>query len=376
MTSVANMDTGSRSSDLVKVHGAQGVALDTASLTEHSFTNRELTYSEVRTIQFHLSNSRSKNTNLAYKAQWTAFVAWCGTNSFVPFPANIDVVVLYMSHLGEQGWKRSKIEQALSAVKAVHADNADLLPPGNADIAGRIFQHPRIRSAMASIRRMQVEQGLNTVAKPRSFSQHEILAMVEACPQNTPRGLMERAVLLLGVNAGLRASEIVDLRLSDVAIDDLGMDITIRKSKSDQFGDGAKVFVGRLAPSLKDFDAVTAMSAWLSAREQLPARETEDLFLAFRKGGHVLHTVAGQPHAVTRLTVTAIVQRCARQAGIQSEQSISSHSLRHSFITNAFGRGLPANMIAKTSRHKSMSVLSGYDQTSHREQSIAPRLWQ
>lgn len=340
------------------------------------YANRELTEVEHRTIQFHLSNSRSKNTNLAYKSQWQGFVGWCADNSFVPFPADIDVVVLFLSFLGEQGWKRSKIEQALSAVKAVHSDNADLLPPGNADIAGRIFQHPRIRKAMVSIRRTQVENGLNTVSKPRSFSQQEILAMVEACPQNSPRGVMERAVLLLGVNAGLRASEICQLRITDVVIDDLGMDITIRKSKSDQFGEGAKVFVGRLAPSLKDFDAVNAMSAWLTTREQLPSQETEDLFLAFRKGGHVLHTVAGQAHTVTRLTITAIVQRCAQQAGIHGEQSISSHSLRHSFITNAFSRGLPANMVAKTSRHKSMSVLAGYDQTSHREQSIAPRLWQ
>jgi site-specific recombinase XerD len=351
-----------------------GNSVGSELLPAHGFTNRAITQHEAETIQFHLSNARSKNTRLAYETQWRLFVAWCGQQGFLPFPAEVSTIVLYLDAIASTDCKYSKLEQTVSAIRAVHHDNMDLVP---ADKQGGLnFRHPHIKATLASIQRSMVEKGLNTVKKPRAFSQDEILRMVHACP-NTPSGIQDRAILLLGVNVGLRASEFVALELADLTFDDMGVDVRIRSSKTDQFGQGEHLFIGRLAPSMQDYDAVKAMESWLRIRATLDVGELSAVFVAFRKGGHVLHrTLEGQAHRLTREAISSVVQRCASRAGIEiTNQTVSSHGMRHSFITQGFNRGVDAVTIAKTSRHKSMTVLLGYDQSSRRGSTVAPKLW-
>jgi site-specific recombinase XerD len=337
--------------------------------------NRELTTAETEVIRCHLSNARSRNTRLAYGTQWKLFVSWCKQEGFLPFPAEVSTIVLYLTHLGTQDLKYSKMEQVLCAIRAVHADNVQLLEGMDA-LNSVSFRHPHIKATLASIRRGLVEKKRNIVKKPRFFNQQEILSMVEACP-DTPGGLMEKTILLLGVNSGLRASEICMLETADITLDDLGLDIRIRASKTDQFGSGEEVYVARLAPAQGCLDAAKAMEAWLAVRSTLNVGEVPSLFLAFRKGGNVLHkTSAGYAHGLTREAISSIIQRCASRAGIEvTNQTVSSHSLRHSMVTQAFNAGLDPVVISKTSRHKSMAVLMAYDQSSRRLASVAPKLW-
>jgi site-specific recombinase XerD len=356
--------------------GNDGNDATVESVTSHGYTNRELTVHETETIRYHLSNARSKNTRIAYETQWRLFVAWCKEQGFLPFPCEVSTVVLYLDAIASNDCKYSKLEQAVSAIRAVHQDNMHLLPESQQSITALSFRHPHIKAALSSIKRNMVEKGLNVIKKPRAFTQGEILSMVQACPQ-TPSGIQDKALFLLGVNIGLRASEFVSLELSDLTFDELGLDLRIRSSKNDQFGTGTNLFIGRLAPSQKDYDAVAAMEAWLRVRAMLDVEELPNVFLAFRKGGSVLHrNLAGDAHKLTRETVSSVVQRCAIRANIEiSNQTVSSHGMRHSFITQGFARGLDGHTIAKSSRHKSMSVLMGYDQSSRRNATIAPKLW-
>lgn len=344
----------------------------------HGYSNRALTVQETEAIRYHLSNSRSRNTRLAYAAQWKLFVSFCKQEGFLPFPAEVNTIVLYLNHIAAKNNKYSKMEQAVSAIKAVHSDNIHLLPPGSDALQGLSFRHPHIRAALSSIRRDLVDKGLNVVKKPKAFSQSEILAMVRACP-DTPSGVQDKAILLLGMNVGLRASEFCALETDDIIFDtDMGVDVRIRSSKTDQHGVGENLYVGRLAPSQKDFDAVLALQEWMCMRSALELDGVASLFVAFRKGGSSLHkTKAGTGHGLTREAITTVVQRCASRAGIEvTNQSISSHSCRHSMITQAFTRpDIDAVRLSKTTRHRSMEVLLGYDQTSRRTSTIAPKLW-
>jgi site-specific recombinase XerD len=345
------------------------------NVADTGFSNRELTPGETEAIRYHLSNARSHNTKLAYGTQWKLFVSWCQQEGFLPFPAEVSTIVLYLTHLATQDLKYSKMEQVLCAIRAVHADNVHLLEGMDA-LNNVSFRHPHIKAALASIRRGLVEKKLNIVKKPRFFTQKEILSMVEACP-DTPAGLMERTILLLGVNSGLRASEICMLEADDITLDSLGLDVRIRSSKTDQFGSGEELFVARLAPAQACLDAAKAMEAWVAVRSTLNLGDVPPLFLAFRKGGNVLHrTSAGYAHGLTREAISSIIQRCASRAGIEAtNQAVSSHSLRHSMVTQAFNAGLDPVVISKTSRHKSMAVLMEYDQSSRRLASVAPKLW-
>ncbi|MCB5291640.1 tyrosine-type recombinase/integrase [Arthrobacter sp. SO3] len=346
------------------------------------FTDRALTVSEKDAIAYHLANSRSKNTRSAYETQWRQFVEWCGAqqddtgHGFVPFPCAVPTLILYISHLAAQGHKVGKIEQSVSAIRAVHSDNCNLLP-GTSDIS---FTHPHIKSALSSFRRTLAQQGETVVKKPRHFDQLEINAMSLACAvEGTAQSVADRAMLLLLVNAGLRSSEVVALRTTDLEIDgDRGVNIKIRNSKTDQFGRGEQIYVAALAPHLVSFDFTKALKEWLKWRETYPVAD-ESLFLGFRKGGNVAHLNAdGVAHGITREAVTTCLLRCASRAGLETAglQTISSHSGRHTMISIGFERGLDSVQISKTSRHKSLKSLLTYDQSSHKKASVSVRLWQ
>jgi len=333
------------------------------------FSSRELTPEENGKLTFHLSHARSENTRKAYEYQWRLFVSWCLNEGFLPFPVSVEVICLYLAHLNEEKVKLSKIEQSLSAIRAVHQDQNVL--------NGADFSHPHIKSVLASIRRSMVEDGRSIVVKPRYFSQAEILKMVKSCP-DTPQGVQDRAILLLGANAGLRASEYCDLKMEDLAFDEgnVGVDVSIRSSKTDQFGAGAKLYLGAPAPHLKDFDPVRALSAWMQRRQMYPVADGS-LFIAFRKGGRTEHLLNGQIHGLTREAISNAIVRCAKVAGLEElgTETISSHSMRHSFITQAFARHVDATRISKVSRHSNLSVLLEYDRTTRRESSVSPILW-
>lgn len=311
------------------------------------------------TLAYHLTNARSENTRLAYTRQWASFVAWSERENLPYFPASIGSVCLYLSHLNDLKKKFSSIEQALAAIRAVHSDNGQPLP-----------SDPRLASVMKSIKRDMARDSRSTVVKPHAFTQAEIESMIEGLDVTNRQGLQARAVILLGVNAGLRASEIGNLDLNDVGFDDEGADIFIRNSKTDQYGAGDTIYVGRLAPRQKRLDPVAALEEWIKYREL----DTPHLFVSWRKGGHSPYLDrSGKPRRLSTAGVTGILTRASQ--GLPEAYRSSSHALRHSFITNAFRKNIPATQIAKTSRHKNLSSLSSYDQTSRREQVVSPRLW-
>ena len=71
------------------------------------------------------------------------------------------------------------------------------------------------------------------------------VAAMTALTGDGPRGLRDRALLLLGFAGAFRRSELVALNLEDVEFSADGLRITIRKSKTDQQGDGAIIAIAR-----------------------------------------------------------------------------------------------------------------------------------
>lgn len=372
---------------------------------------RGLTIVEQETLGFHARNALSENTRLAYERQWKAFVKWCRTKGFTPFPAETSTVMLYLDWMVKdtedgKGLRFSSVEQALAAIKFCHLENMGIHQGAVHTVQALSMRNVAIRNMLNSLKRVLAARGAMTTIKPRCFTQNEIRAMVQAMP-DTPQGKQDKAILLLGVNAGLRASEYCALIPSNITPDGKGMDVFIQDSKSDQFGEGETLYVGRLAPMQHDFDATKAMEEWIACRKELlrtlgvmeatantvsgavsdseapgassASSDSLPLFLAFRKGGKSLHLTAGKAHGITREAITDVVLRCMERAGEAigpSDKSASSHSLRHTFVTQAFSRGsITDSDIARTSRHKSMTVLQGYNQQSRRSSTVAPRLW-
>ncbi len=172
----------------------------------------------------------SSNTRRAYASDWKQFAAWCRRQNVSPFPADPQVVGLYItacaSGTAGRGVKAnsvSTIERRLSAIGWNYAQRGTPLDRKDRAIA----------TVMAGIR--------NTHASPprqkEAILPEDLISMLETLDRGTLRGLRDRAMLLIGFAGGLRRSEIVGLDLGReqtedgrgwIQIFDKGLLVTLR----------------------------------------------------------------------------------------------------------------------------------------------------
>ncbi len=143
-----------------------------------------------------------------------------------------------------------------------------------------------------------------------------------------PKAVRDRALLLIGFFGAFRRSELVGVKVDDLAWETEGVVIRIPRSKTDQAGQGRyKALLatgGALCP-------VMALKAWLacSAIEQ----EQGPVFRRVTRWGEVLtedlHPSSGN----------AILKDSAARAGLDFAPELSSHSLRRSLATGAHRAG-------------------------------------
>lgn len=158
---------------------------------------------------------------------------------------------------------------------------------------------------------------------------------------DTLQAKRDRALLLIGYIMAARRSEVVALNIEDIAFTNDGMRLTIRKSKTDQTGEGA-VFGVNYCQKDPHVCPVKALKSWISAISDLSG----PVFRAVNKHGQV------QPGRMNDKTVERIIRKYAPEC--------SGHSLRAGFITDQYAAGTPEAIIAERSRHKSRTVLGQY----------------
>ena len=155
----------------------------------------------------------------------------------------------------------------------------------------------------------------------------------------------DRALLLVGFAGAFRRSEIVGLDLDDVVVLPDGLRVTIRRSKSDQEGEGQTVAIGRTATATCP---AAAFEAWIAAAAITSGR-------AFRSVDR--HGRLG-PGLSTR-AVAQLVQERAVKAGLDA-CGFSGHSMRAGFATSAAALGIEERIIMRQTRHRSTAVVRRY----------------
>ncbi|HSL51582.1 MAG TPA: site-specific tyrosine recombinase XerD [Candidatus Deferrimicrobiaceae bacterium] len=168
---------------------------------------------------------------------------------------------------------------------------------------------------------------------PRTLSQADAAALVEAPDTTRPDGLRDRAVLELLYASGLRASEALGLRIEDV-----------------NFAAGYVMVVGkgdrqRLVPA--GARALDWMRRYLTTvRPRLVRRECPAVFLN-RSGG-----------TMSRQALWGLVRRAARRAGLRA--AVSPHTLRHSFASHLLERGADLRSVQAMLGHADISTTQIY----------------
>ena len=277
-------------------------------------------------------NARSDNTRLAYRKAWTAYAAWCDRLGFTALGADPQVVGLYLA-AGAERLSVSTLRVHLAAILAAHR-----LVGLAVDV-----RHPAIATVITGIERTkgrapgrQATPLLPDLLKP-------LLATLPA----TVAGLRDRALLLLGYGAATRRSELVALDRRDVELHPKGLTVLIRRSKTDQAGEGEKLAIHAAADP-----AVCprrALEAWLDARGEGAGA----LFTRIRKSGEITDLRLSPEH------VGRLLKRAAAACG-QDPDLYSGHSLRAGLVTAAAIRGATLDRIMRQTRHKSHDTARRY----------------
>ncbi len=169
---------------------------------------------------------------------------------------------------------------------------------------------------------------------PRVLTVDEIFALVKAPKGDDFLALRDRAIIELLYGAGLRVSELVSLKLSQ-----LSLELRVVRVK----GKGNKE---RLAPFGRE--AQKALRLYLEAREALlkkTKKESPYLFLNYRAG------------PLTARSVHRLIKKYALILGLPA---VSPHTLRHSFATHLLEAGADLRSIQEMLGHARLSTTQRY----------------
>ena len=271
-------------------------------------------------------------TRLAYGTDFRIFSTWCQERDLGPLPALPGTVATFLAYEVGQNLRPSTLSRRLAAIRYAH-QNAGYEPPTTAE---------GVRATLRGIRRT-LGTGRNRKA-PATADRAK--SMARSAP-NTLIGIRDRAILLLGFAGALRRSELVALYVEDIEPTPEGLRINIRRSKTDQEGEGTTIAI---APGITDCPA-RALVEWLTAAGIVEG----PVFRPVNKAGKV------SPTPLSDRSVANIVKVHAGRIGLDIRK-FSGHSLRSGFLTSAAANGASIFKMMDVSRHKSADTLRGYIQ--------------
>ena len=273
---------------------------------------------------------KAASTRRVYASDFRIFTTWCASRGLEPLPASAAAVAAFLSAEAEGGAKASTLGRRLAAIRWAHEAAGHPTPT----------QDRTVLSVMRGIRRT-VGAGKDQKAAATAERIADMLAGIPA----SLTGKRDRALLALGFSGAFRRSELVALTVEDLQDAPDGLRVTIRRSKTDQEGQGVTIAI----PRGVRVRPVEAVRDWLEA-----AGITEGpVFRAISRHGRI------SPDALTPQVVALVVKRYAALAGLTVAE-FSGHSLRAGFLTSAADAGAGVFKMAEVSRHKSIDVLRGY----------------
>ncbi len=275
--------------------------------------------------------AKAANTRRAYAADWRDFTTWCEAAGLPALPAAPETVTLYVTTRAESS-KVSTIQRRLIAISQAH--QASRLESPTKSIL--------VRETMKGIRRVK---GTAQAGKAPTLIA-DIRAMVAALPSSLI-GTRDRALLLLGFAGAFRRSELVALDVADLEFGCQGVVITLRRSKTDQEGQGRAIGIPHGANAVTC--PVKALKAWLKAA----GIDDGPIFRPVNRHGHLA------PARLSAGAVAEIVKRCARAAGLDPAK-YAGHSLRAGLATSAAAAGVSERAIMAQTGHRSVTIARRY----------------
>ena len=269
-----------------------------------------------------LEQGLSDNTRMAYQRDVERFLAWIEEEGQDPLYVVLETFHRYTESLFNLGVAPRSIARMLSGVRSfyrflqldgfIEQDPTELL------------ESPRLPKHL-----------------PEVLTIEEVDAILAAIDQSLPEGQRDHCMIEMLYSCGLRVSEICELKLSDLFLDEGFIRVT---------GKGDKQRIVPISPR-----AIRELHNWFDARRDIAVKpEDEDyVFVSARRGRHL-----------SRITVFHNIKQYVAAAEITKD--VSPHTFRHTFATHLLEGGASLRAIQEMLGHENIGTTEIYTHLDRR----------
>ena len=297
-------------------------------MKESAETARSLLSNTIHRIQ----GAYAPSTIRAYRSDFAEFIEYCETLGLAVFPPNPLYLADFIAHVSEKGRCSATIRRAVAGISTIYRLNRMSDPS----------KDPEVIIAMKRMHRK-----LGRAANQAQGITSELLDRLLAATDASPRGIRNRALLLIAYDTLCRRSELVSLEIQDIkTIEKDGTEhttILLRRSKTDQEASGRWLHLSNRAQ--------IALKSWL---ELLQSKEGP-IFRSINK--HIESTKALGASQVNR-----IFKRIARNARVDENliERISGHSCRVGAAQDLVNAGASLPVIMSKGRWSKTDTVMRY----------------
>jgi len=282
---------------------------------------------ELETLK-NLKNSKALNTLRAYQADFKDFSAFCSRNGFSSMPTEPKILALYLTHLSSNS-KFSTLKRRIASISVIHKMKGHYLDT----------KHPIIMENLHGIKRAK---GSNQKSKkPLLINDLKlIINAIDQSNQSEKKKIRDKALILLGFSGGFRRSELVNINNDDVEFVNEGVKIFIKRSKTDQSGEGMTKAIPYFENKL--FCPVTNLKKWIEYSENYSNKIFD----------------------ISDKSVALIIKKYALLSGLDADR-YGGHSLRSGFATSTAESGAEERNIMAMTGHKTTQMVRRYIQEAN-----------
>tara|TARA_B100000212_G_C27335327_1_gene516568 strand:+ start:270 stop:1223 length:954 start_codon:yes stop_codon:yes gene_type:complete len=282
-----------------------------------------------------LKSSKANNTLRAYKSDFKDFNAFCIKHNFNSLPSEPKVISLYLTYISKNS-KISTLRRRLVSIGMVHKLKGHYLDT----------KHPIIVENLMGIRRTKgsIQHGKKPILK------NHLKAIINAINEleiGEIKKARDKTIILLGFGGGFRRTELISIDHEDLEFVPEGLKVSIRRSKTDQFGEG--MIKGLPYFTNENYCPVVNLKNWL----KISKIKSGPIFRRFSKGSSLTE------NRLTDQTVVLLIKEYLKLAGIENK-NFAGHSLRSGFATVAAESGADERSIMAMTGHKSTQMVRRY----------------
>jgi site-specific recombinase XerD len=276
---------------------------------------------ELETLK-NLKSSKANNTLRAYKADFKDFALFCQQNGLNSMPSEPKIITLYLTQLSKSS-KYSTLKRRLASISVIHRLNGHYLDT----------KHPVITENLLGIKR--VKGTYQKAKKPILINDLKVIINAINKDKNQINRSKNKALLLIGFAGGFRRSELVAIFLDDVEFVPEGVKIFVRRSKTDQSGEGMTKGIPYF--SSPDYCPVISLKDWIQEGK----------------------INSGKIFDMSDKNVALTIKKYAAIAGLD-QNKYSGHSLRSGFATSTAELGAEERSIMAMTGHKTTQMVRRY----------------